>query len=805
MNSIITTRVFLLTSILFFILCSDSLLGQSLPSNLDTLSDEQVLQYWDEAKSQGYTLEQLKSVAAINGASDDQISAFESRINSLNNGAGGLQGEQINNSLALSKAPSVGYQNNSQANNIPKNHSFGYDFFNNPNISFSPNMNLATPDNYQLGPGDKIVINLWGAAENTYELQVDRQGVLRIPNAGPVFVNGMEIKAATEIIKNKLKNIYGGISAPKTSAYKVFVSLNLSEVRSIQVNIIGEVEVPGTYTLSSLSTVLNALYASGGPNKNGSFREIKLIRDGKDPKYFDVYNYLIDGSQDGNVTLKDNDLIIVPPYLSRVSVKGAVKRPGVYELKSNESFSDLLKFVSGFQANAYKDEFSLERIDGDRLAIKEINYSNILSENLQSGDKIEVKSIIGRIENKVSINGPLYRPGSFEYEEGLTVKDLIEKASGITQAAYLERGLIYRGDEYSAKKVIPFSLRDIINNEIDVALENNDIVRLFNRQLENFNYKLSISGAVRDAGDFDYFENITIEDLILMAGGLSDRANGNIIDIYRKINDDEFETLAESFKISIGDSLDFSNTSSFNLEPGDRVSVRFLKGIGDKVSVDVQGEVNFPGNYSAEIKYERITDFINKAGGLSPYAFLKGATLVRVNPFYKESAQSLIIDNLNDQSASKLALDNRKEFRVGIDLAKILKNPEDTKQNMILKDGDRIIIPSIKSTIKTEGEVLVPSLIREDDSFTFKDYINKSGGFSSEAVRRKSYVIYPNGNIASTKNFLFFKNYPKLEAGSIIVVPKKIKNPNPVSTEQVLGITSGFATIALLVDRIFRN
>lgn len=803
MNSIITRRLFFLTSVLLFSLFGNILLAQSIPSNIDTLSDNQLREYLGQAKSQGYTIDQIKTLALSRGVSAEQISGFEARVNTLSNVNNGLEGQQINNTLGVSNATPIGFTDNSNVASNAKSRIFGMDFFNNPNISFTPNLNVPTPDSYVLGPGDEIVINIWGAAENTYSLTIDREGVLRIPNVGPVIVSGQELKVANALIENKLKRVYGGISAPSSSPYKVFVNSSLSKVRSIQVNIIGEVNVPGTYTLTSLSTVLNGLYASGGPTDNGTLRQVKVVRNGEQPVFFDVYKYLVEGSQEGNITLRDNDLIIVSPYISRLTVNGAVKRSGDYELMPEESFSDLLRFVSGFKANAYKDEISLQRIAGDRLAIREIAYSNILNEKLQSGDIINVTSIISKIENSVSIEGPVFRPGDFEFVQGLTVKDLIAKASGITKFAYSERGIIYRGDNGGAKTIIPFELSDVLSGNSTIALENNDRVKLFSKEFLTVNEKLFISGGVNNPGDYNYYDGLTIEDLVLIAGGLSDKANPSIIDVYRKIKDDDIETLAESFNTSLEGQLDFSRTSSFELKPGDRVSIRLLRGINNNVRITIEGEVNYPGNYSALNKNERISDFIEKAGGLSNYAFKNGATLIRKNPFYQDEAQNLLNRDIND--STNVNLNNQKDFRVGIDLEKILKNPGNTKENIVIKDGDKIIVPSIKSTVKTEGEVLIPSLIREENNLSFKDYINKSGGFTQEALRRKSYVIYPNGDIAATNSFLFFKNYPKLTPGSIVVVPAKKVKTNGITTQEVLGLTSGFATLALLVDRLFSN
>ena len=782
-------------------------IAQSIPTDLGSLDDNQLQQYWNEAKSQGYTIPQIKALALAKGVPSVQVADFERRLGLLNSSAGSLEGQQINNSLEVSNAVPLGISGNGvAAASGPKNRIFGFDFFNNKNISFTPNLNVATPDSYELGPGDEIAINIWGAAENNYLVVIDREGVLRIPNIGPVFVNGMAISEAKSLITSKLKRVYGGISAPDSSPYKVFVNTSLSQVRSVQIDITGEVKVPGTYTLNSLSTVLNALYASGGPTEQGTFREVKLIRNGQAPVYFDIYKYLVEGSQDGNVNLRDQDLIIVSPYLSRITISGAVKRAGVFELKQNENFGNLLKYVSGFKDNAFKDKITLERIEGDGRVFKEIDFQEMLGTQLKSGDKISVKDISDRIANKVSIRGAVFREGDYEFAEGITLKDLLGKASGLKPNALRDRGVIYRDNEDLTKSFLSFSVSKILDGSENIILQENDDVRIFYFNDENSNKTVSLSGGVQTPGVFSFREGMSIEDLILIAGGFTDKANSAIIDVYRKINDDDFETLSESFKLSLDKDLKLNADSGFSIVPGDKISVRSLRGISDNVSAGLVGEFNLPGNYSAESKGERISDFVAKAGGLSPYAFIEGATLVRLNPFYNEKAQSLASDAVNERSADQLNLNNRKEFRVGINLASILSEKgKGTSEDMVVKNGDRIIIPSIKETVKTEGQIVVPSLIRHEKSLSFKDYINKSGGFDTDAIRRKSYVIYPNGDIASTSNFLFFKSYPKITPGSLLLVPKKVKNNNPVTAQEVLGLGTGVAALALLIDRIARQ
>ena len=668
-------------------------------------------------------------------------------------------------------------------------------------------MNLATPSNYELGPGDEVAISLWGAAENNYNTKVDRQGAIRISNIGPIYVSGLTLEDATGKIKGKLSRIYSGINASDSSPYKVFLSISLVNVRTVQVNIIGEVKVPGTYSLSALSTVLNALYASGGPTKQGTFREIKLVRNGDEITYFDVYDYLINGSQVGNKTLQDQDIIIISPYISRVKINGSVKRTGTYELKPGETLNDLLEFTGGFTSNAYKERVVLERIEGDRRVVKEILIDKESETPLQDGDVLTVNEIIDKFENRISIEGAVYRPGSYEFTDGLTVNDLIQKAAGVTERAFLERGLLFSTEDGVTETVTPFSVSEVLKGNKAINLKPDDKVQVFNKYNLSENYTLSIDGAVNSPVTIPYVENMTVEDLVLLGGGFTDGANENKIDIYRRVDDDSYETLSENFKVSANGKLTLEDGSNFILQPNDRVSVRYLKGFSEQIKVSVTGEANYPGNYTIERKNEKISDLLERAGGITQYAFIEGATLVRLNPFYKEETQRETFEGLAEKEevtgTEDDNLKNRREFRVGINLEKIIDN-EDSKHNLVLKSGDQLIIPSTKQTVKVEGEVLVPSLVRFEKGMTLKDYISKSGGFSSDAKKGKTYVVYANGDIAATKHFLFFRSYPKLEPGAAILVPAKPENRNKLSTQEVIGISTGLTTLGLLIDRLLQ-
>jgi len=781
--------------------------SQSLPSfsgNIEDLSDEQIKGYWERAKAQGYTIEQVKSMAMARGVSADKISEIERRINGFGAGETGLQGSQIDNVLGIDDSPPVGYVGNDISFNLSENPIFGYDFFNNKNITFAPNLNLPTPQNYQLGPGDEVVINIWGAAESSYILEVDRTGAIRIPSIGPVFVSGLAISNANEVIKNKLRNIYDGISAPDSSPYKVFVEINLAKVRTVQVNIIGEVKVPGTYSLSSLSNVLNALYASGGPTEQGTFRKIKLIRNGEEISYFDIYKYLIEGSQDGNKILQDQDLIVVSPFISRIVISGSIKRPGIYEILPEENLNDLFKYVSGFNSNAYRKRFLLERIEDDRRVVRELEYVNAANLKLQDGDRIVVNNIIDKYKNRVEIEGAVYRPGAYELTDELTLKDLIEKAAGLDEGAFMERGLIFRikADGVS-KEVLSYSVTDVMSGEKNLILRPNDVVRIYSAKSLKEEYTLTIDGAVQEPSTFAFIENMTLEDLIIMAGGYKDNANTNVIDVFRRIKDDNFDTLAESIQISADSSLS-SRGSSFILKPNDKVSVRSLKGFTEQKRVSIEGEINFPGTYSIANKNERISDLVIRAGGLSPYAFINGATLIRQNPYYDDS-QSSAVEAIDTENLPNKKLSNQKEFRVGINLQAVLDDDGyNSKSNLVLESGDRLVVPSIMETVKIDGEIIVPTLAAYDNNLTVNDYVGKSGGFSSKAKKGKVYVVYLNGDIASTKHFLFFRSYPKVKPGAVILVPAKGESRNPLNTQEVLALSASVLAIAVLVDNLVK-
>ncbi|MDP3352364.1 MAG: SLBB domain-containing protein [Flavobacteriaceae bacterium] len=794
--------------------------------DIDKLSDEQIASYWEKAKKEGYTLDQLEIIAKSKGMSTSQFLKLKKRINELKNE--NIKPNKNNLSDKENKIPEIRDDSEEillekfglKGNNFEKkskNLLFGFDFFNNSNISFTPNMNLATPANYQVGPGDEFLIDIWGASENNYKKIVDREGSIRIENIGPIYVSGLAIDKAKEKIISYLRKIYSGIGAPNTSYSKVFANVSLVGVRTVQVNIIGEVKTPGTYSINALSTVLNALYAAGGPTENGTFRNIKIIRSGLPYEEFDIYKYLIEGSEKGNVTLQDQDIIIVQPYLSKIEVVGNVKRPGFYEMKQDETIDNLIRFFGGFTASAYHERIIVERANGKQKTVSEIVLEENRNFQLKDGDKITIGEIIDRYENRVSIGGAIYRPGTYELSKDLTLSKLIEKASGIKDEAFLDRGIIYRTLEGIKLELVPFSVKNILDKTADVILKREDSIHIFDKKDLKEKYTISIDGAINKPQTIDYIEKMRIEDLIAIAGGYKEGADVEVIDISRRISDGKFIKISKNIRKSSSSNLIINEKDNFYLEPFDIVSVRYVKGYSIQKNVTIEGEVNYPGNYSISDKNERISDLVKKSGGFSPYAYLKGATLTRKVANTTEKTQLKILYNLiekdsiakdkkdkTEEKDIKKGLDlDETDFKIGIDLDLIMKVAgTKSKYDLILNEGDVLNIPSEKQTVEIRGEILSPSLIRFDKNNSFRDYINNSGGFSDNAKKRKAYVIYANGDIRSAKNFLFFISYPKIEPGALILVPQKPENNSKMTFQEIIGLTSLISTLGILINTL---
>ncbi len=768
--------------------------------NVDNLSNDQIRSFWEKAQSQGYTLSDLENLAKLKGVPQIQISKLNQRILMLPS-----KQKVVSKTTIVEKQEGIdtfGITDNKNID-IKKSKVFGFDFFQNPKISFAPNVNMPTPENYIVGTGDELIIDVWGAAENSFSQKIDNQGNINLNMIGKIRVGGLNFNEVKTKINSALRQIYSGISASEGSYNKVYTSVSIGNVRTVKVNIIGEVQVPGTYSLNALSTLLNALYACGGPTETGSFRDIQLIRNGNKIATFDVYNFLLKGSQEGNLNLNDQDIIIVPPYKNQVEVKGNVKREGFYEIKDNENLATLIDFFGGFKANAYKDNLVIERIVGAKREVKEVSYSQANTFIMKSGDKLTVQKLSDIFHNKISIGGAVYQPGNYAYTEGMSALDLINRAAGVLDQAHLERGLLFRTTNRVDKQTLNFSVKDLLDKKINLPLQANDSLFIFsNDNIKNKQF-VRIEGAVKNPKSVPFMEGLKAEDLIIMAGGFIEGADASTIHLSRQVNDENFKTISEVQHISLSPDLKVSS-GSVTLQPNDIITVRYQKGYSAQQLIKIEGEISFPGHYSILTKDERISDFIERAGGVTPYAYLKGATLIRKMKDLSDKEQIKQLQELNNATneikIEKIGNDN--EYRVGINLEKIMKN-KNSYQNLILKNEDILIIPSEKQTVEVKGLVLAPSLVQYEKGKTLKSYVNNAGGFANNARKRAAYVMYANGSVEGTRNFLFFKSYPKIEPGSIIIIPEKPERKS-LSTTETISITTALTTLMILIYNTFK-
>lgn len=777
---------------------------QILRMDIDKLSDDQIRLYWEKAQSQGYTLENLEVAARVKKIPEIQIMKLKRRIMQLpskGNRRENVYGKVKNKDGQ--QGDELQQREETLDSMIVKKPIFGYDFFKNDKISFAPNLNMPTPENYTIGSGDELLVEIWGAAESSTSHIVDNQGNINVNMVGKIKVGGITFEQAKAKINSALKRIYAGISAPEGSYNKVYTGITLKEIRTIKVNIIGEVKVPGTYALNALSTVLNGLYACGGPNQNGSFRNIKVVRKGKQIAIYDIYDFLTKGSEQGNVYLKDQDVILVPPYQNHVEVIGAVKREGIYETRDGETMDDLSQYFGGFDPNAYKENIVVERINGTKREVKEVSLSNSNKFEIKSGDKIIVKKLSNLFHNRISIGGAVYQPGNYAFEQGVSVSDLIEKAGGITESAFLDRAIVFR-KEKNDRKSLNFSVRDVLEKKSSIALVQNDSIHIYEKDGLDKKFQVSIEGAVKSPSKYDFMQGMRIEDLVLLAGGFTEGADPSTIQLGRQINDEGMKKTSQIFDVSLSPDLTVS-ANSVELEPNDIVTVRFKKGYTKQISVKIEGEVMYPGAYVLMSKEDKISDLLKRAGGFSPYAYANGATLVRKKTDLGEKEQEKQLKELKqiDGGIKEAVKEDKDSYRVGINIEAILDGKKGN-YDLVLNDGDVVIIPSTRQTVEVKGQVLSPSMVRYDSQKNAKWYITHAGGFANDAKKKSVFVIYPNGSVKGTENFLFFRSYPKVEPGSVVVVPEKPQKPGMSATETVT-ITTAITTLAILIFNTFKK
>ena len=696
---------------------------------------------------------------------------------------------------------------------------FGREIFSNKNLSFEPNLNVPTPKGYVLSAGDELLINVWGDSELNLKLKVSPEGTILIPNLGPVSVSGLTIETAENRIRQELGRIMSTLSGD-TDGANTFVSVSLSQIRSIKVNIVGEVVAPGTYTLPSFATLFNALYAAGGVNEIGSLRGIKVYRNSKEVAKLDVYDYLLNGKYNTNIRLEENDMVIVSPYDQLAVVQGKVKRNRIFELKKGETLSQLLNMAGGFTGDAYKKDVRVKRKAGSRYQIATVTEDKYPTFAMIDGDSLLVDSVIPFYENRLTVTGAVWRPGEYELNGTVhTVRQLVDQAAGLKGDEFAGRAQITRLNPDFTTTVIAVDIRGILSGTSpDIELKPEDqlnIPSLFDLREP---YTIKVSGAVNYVDTvLPYRNNLTVEDAIMMAGGLKESAATVNVEVARRIKDtktyENTNRTAEVFNFALNDNLGLISTDGkksdtvFTLEPFDEVYVRFSPGYQEQQVIKVNGEITFAGDYVLAEKNSRLSDIIAKAGGITPDAYVKGASLKRqLTEDEMRRLETLLQLSANKQSRDSVALslENIKDYSVGIDLEKALTNPGST-HDVVLRDGDELYIPQFQSTVKISGAVTYPNSVTYTNGMSVKSCLSQAGGYN-DIARKYPIVIYMNGKVATTrKRFIFFKHYPKVEPGSEIVVPAKTQQDRKTSLAEILSITSSTTSMAAMITSIINT
>ncbi|MFN4993039.1 MAG: SLBB domain-containing protein [Bacteroidota bacterium] len=800
-------RILLTTILLFFVAQTQAQskrfdLEQLGSLRVDDISDDQVADLISQMNRKKMDINELEFVALQKKMSRDEFAKLKTRIQKVETTF------KVTNSSSENEDNADEVQALSQEKNILNSLTaqkiFGAELFNNKALTFEPNLKIATPANYQLGPEDELFIDVYGFSEASYKLKISAEGNIRIPSVGIIQLNGLTIESARKKIITQLSAIYSGINSGETG-----VNVVLGNIRSIKVSLIGEVNMPGTYTLPSLASVFNALYASGGPSVNGSFRNIRIIRGGKAIATLDVYEFLMKGNSTGNVRLQDQDIIKISPYESRVELQGEVKRPGLYEVKKGETIKDVLAYAGGFTDYAYSNLIKVIRVTGKEKKVAEVSSELFGMFAPQTGDVYLIEKVIDRFENRVSIEGAVFRPGLYAFEKGLTLGQLIKKAEGLREDAFTERGILIRLKDDLSTEMISFNVKDVSNGKGDIALKREDKINISSKFDIREARKVTITGEVLRPGVYDFAEQMKVEDLIILAGGLKESADRSKIEIARKVKNQDVgkagSEIAKIFRISLDELLN-AGSASIALEPFDQISVYQLAGYTSSASVMLEGEIFSPGSYAISKNNERVSDIVKRAGGITASSYPQGAILIRKKKLSetellvrKQKLDALLKQTRDSVRAKELIT---REFTddvsvVGIDLQKILDKPG-SKFDLIVSDGDILRVPNDLQTVKVSGEVLYPVRLRFESGKSLKAYVSGSGGFTQRALKRRTYVVYPNGTAKPTRRFLFVKFYPKVLSGSEIVVPPR-EERSKLTLSEALAVTSTLTTLALII------
>lgn len=731
------------------------------------ISDAQLQEFVQKAAGSGLSEAQIIEEFSKRGMPAAEINALKARIGALSATASGgassggmVQGSGSKSANAVSSQPA-------NVSTI-----FGSELFSNPSLSFEPDLRIPTPKNYVLGPDDQLLLDVFGVNLSQQKLTVDAEGSVYIKYAGPIQVNGLTLEEASKVINKKLAKFYPAIASNQTK-----VQLTVTGIRSIKIIVLGAVKKPGTYSLTSLATLFNALYVSGGPNDNGSFRNIELVRNNRIIVIADLYDFLLNSNQKSNVRLMDNDVIKIPFVQTRISLAGELNRTGLFEMQPTETLQDAIRFAGGYKSNAFKARISgIRNTDFERKVI-DVKKEDIASFIPQNGDSYSIGSLIDKYENRIVVDGAVFKPGAYALEKGLTIYQLVQKAQGLREDAYLERVMVIRTREDLTKEYISISLNS--DSGRNMLLQKEDVISISSIFDIKEKFAVTINGAVRKPGSYGFEDSLSLKSLILMAGGFADNATGLGIEISRRKRDVEVNNPQGAIVeiIKIDDTKDLSKFSAdVKLKPFDVISIKvdpFYKG---QISVTINGEVLSPGTYTLTSRVEKISDLIKRAGGPLYTANIAGARLRRKNNFNDVDltvVQKIAKSTAKDSSDVTLEAERKPYNEIAINLPEILSNPG-SKEDILLLEGDIIQIPLKQYMVSVAGEVFKQLEISYTEGKKLKEYISDAGGFTNSANKRKTFVVYPNGKADRIKkSFIFFNRFPMVTAGTKIFVPKE--------------------------------
>ena len=772
------------------------------------MSDSQVLEYVKEGIRQGKEQKQLASELARKGVTKEQAMRVKQLYEQQNNvNASNATGTDVNESRLreeMKENTSDMLEDHPSTQDLARsNQVFGRNIFNTRNLTFEPSVNIATPLNYRLGPGDEVIIDIWGASQNTIRQQISPDGTINIQKIGPVNLNGLTISEANDYLKKTLNKIYNGLN--NTSDPTSDIRLTLGSIRTIQINVMGEVVQPGTYSLSSFATVFHALYRAGGVSDIGSLRNVQLVRNGKNIATIDVYQFIMKGHIQDDIRLQEGDVVIVPAYDVLVKIDGKVKRPMRFEMKKDENLSTLISYAGGFEADAYTRSLRVVRQNGQEYevnTVKDLDYSVY---KMRNGDVVTAEAILNRFTNKLEIRGAVYRPGIYQLNGKLnTVRELVNEAQGLTGDAFLNRAVLYRQREDLTTEVIPVDIKAIMDGTSqNIILAKNDILYIPSIHDLEDRGDVVIHGEVAKPDSYPYADNMTLEDLIIQAGGLREAASVVRVDVSRRIRNPhstaDNDTIGRTYTFSLKEGFVVDGTPGFVLQPYDEVYVRRSPGYQAQQNVVVEGEILFEGSYAMTSREERLSDLIRKAGGSTKNAYLRGAKLTRVATEGEKKRMGDVIRLMSRQLGEAMmdSLDIHVEdhFTVGIDLEKALANPGSTA-DIVLREGDVVFIPKSTNTVKINGAVMVPNTVSYIAGKNIDYYLNQAGGYSDNAKKSKKFIVYMNGQVTKVKG----SGKKQIEPGCEIIVPSRSKKRTNVG--EILGYATSFSSLGMMIASI---